>query len=1134
MPAPKTVNPRGQREHWRRRLSTGGGAPSAPVNTAAPSITGSPVVSATLTGSIGSWTGAVSYAWAWQRNGSDIAGASGTGTTVTGYTVQLADVGQALRLRVTATNAGGSTAAFSSAVTGLAAGNQSTFVEQSPAMRVATGSRLLDMKWAMTVPADTNPVWSISPTVSGVSVNASNGEVTVDTAAVIAPTLVTLTATHGGGTVTGTATISVAYPTAVRFGALTLAGAGAVAVGAAGVTISSGNSSGHWQLTTASGHVYLSPSSSGDTADLNAGPYALVLSSGLTVTVTVVAGAHSVATPADMAALTTLDGKTVEMQPGQYAYADTMLPGAATVATTLRAAHADQKPIITSTAVGGLVWARRANITLQDIEIFSSYTPGSGQTGSYALQLTSTFESWLAERCRIRSNLTTVSNPDDHFRALIGSGTMQVSATGTGMRWHDCLFEGGQRGLQQYGNGLVEVIGCWFRDFGYDGLIIGNGTFTNAKINWNRFESPFANAPVKLTASSIVTGGPGVNVITVSDTSSLGSVGANFVLNFLPESAVLPTGTLTAGGAAFVAMTDIPATVLSTTTIRLTGATINTAGSGVVLWKEPPHGDMIQAVAGADYTGMELIGNRMLAGRRDGRTSPTDSQGIFFNDFKTPVIITGLGAGAVDPATDTITVTNATRFGPAGDKTTLFFEGTTVPGGLASNTAYECLIVNDTTIQCLTDITADPAGTFNLRWPQHGAGQHGAYRFRGGIMAYNLLMGTSAHGVGTSVGKDSKMIGNVTLAAPGAPAGGTFPQVENGSEFGGGGAGMLFAQNIAHGYVLGGDGVLARNQLTVAYPGLGTPTYADYLTGPFNPLTIDALTAALTIKAGSAADTASPKIGGPGTGNVDYAARTYTIPAVDASYVATTGPEIHNLVGLPQVANNTDFNWRCWCDTAGATVWWMWSANPTETAAAVKAGTGAALAGSFTVASSTAPNFVQNAVPAGGTRYLHVVGEDGTGRLGVVDTLGPYSVGDRVTVYGDEFTDGTFIGATDTTHWTQQIATLEWDGSTALQLRNTGGAFPEARRRIDGLTIGDVYTIEWQSVVSSGQAGFFAAGTSYTSGYHVNDNRLAGAQSISFTATSTSLFLRYQLRNSAATGAITGRLPYVRLLGGYV
>jgi len=90
-----------------------GPGPEAPVNTVAPSVTGTLMVGQILTVSNGSWTNIpTAYAYQWFRSGGSIVGA-----IAQTYVPVEADVGAALYCEVTATNSGGSTLAQSN-VTG--------------------------------------------------------------------------------------------------------------------------------------------------------------------------------------------------------------------------------------------------------------------------------------------------------------------------------------------------------------------------------------------------------------------------------------------------------------------------------------------------------------------------------------------------------------------------------------------------------------------------------------------------------------------------------------------------------------------------------------------------------------------------------------------------------------------------------------------------------------------------------------------------------------------------------------------------------------------------------------------------------------------------------------------------------
>ena len=102
------------------KASTG---PSAPVNTAVPTIGGSPEEGQTLSATTGSWSGSpTSFSYEWQR----CEGSVGACTAIAGahaktYVLVSADVGHTVRVVVTAEGAGGSASAASARTAAVSA-----------------------------------------------------------------------------------------------------------------------------------------------------------------------------------------------------------------------------------------------------------------------------------------------------------------------------------------------------------------------------------------------------------------------------------------------------------------------------------------------------------------------------------------------------------------------------------------------------------------------------------------------------------------------------------------------------------------------------------------------------------------------------------------------------------------------------------------------------------------------------------------------------------------------------------------------------------------------------------------------------------------------------------------------------
>jgi hypothetical protein len=150
---------------------TYGTSTSPPVNTAAPSISGTVQVGSQLSASTGTWSNSpTSYTYAWQSSASSSGPWSPiSGATSSSYTPVSADQGRYLQVVVTASNAGGSASAASAAVGPVAAQSPpvntalpvvSGTVQVGSALSASTGS------WSNS-PTSYAYVWQSSASASG-------------------------------------------------------------------------------------------------------------------------------------------------------------------------------------------------------------------------------------------------------------------------------------------------------------------------------------------------------------------------------------------------------------------------------------------------------------------------------------------------------------------------------------------------------------------------------------------------------------------------------------------------------------------------------------------------------------------------------------------------------------------------------------------------------------------------------------------------------------------------------------------------------------------------------------------------------------------------------------------------------
>ncbi len=204
----------------------------APANTALPTISGTPKAGSPLSATTGSWSGTppLSYAYQWQSCNSlgsgcvNIAGATGTS-----YTLQPSDVGNTVRVTITATNAAGSAStnsAVSAVVSAVAPANTavptvSGTAQDGQTLSASTGS------WSGTPPFSYAYQWQ-SCNASGAACSnisgATSSTFALGPSSVGSTLRVTVTASNSAGSASGTSTatavVTAVAPTSIAAPAL--------------------------------------------------------------------------------------------------------------------------------------------------------------------------------------------------------------------------------------------------------------------------------------------------------------------------------------------------------------------------------------------------------------------------------------------------------------------------------------------------------------------------------------------------------------------------------------------------------------------------------------------------------------------------------------------------------------------------------------------------------------------------------------------------------------------------------------------------------------------------------------------------------------------------------------------------
>jgi hypothetical protein len=263
-------------------------APTAPVNTGLPVITGSPIAGQVLTASVGAWTQSpTGYTYAWYRAGAPISGA-----TAATYTLVTADVTKTISVKVTATNAIGSTTATSAATAVIGAALTAPVNSVAPVISgTTTQGQVLSVSTGTWSPSPTGYTYQWKRAGSAIS-GATASTYTLVLADVGAVVTCTVTASNGAGSASATSAATAAIAAAPVAPANTVAPAvtGTTTQGQV-LTVSNGTWTG-----SPTGYTYQWKRAGVPISGASASTYALVLADvgqTLTCVVTATNGAGS-------------------------------------------------------------------------------------------------------------------------------------------------------------------------------------------------------------------------------------------------------------------------------------------------------------------------------------------------------------------------------------------------------------------------------------------------------------------------------------------------------------------------------------------------------------------------------------------------------------------------------------------------------------------------------------------------------------------------------------------------------------------------------------------------------------------------------------------------------------------------
>jgi hypothetical protein len=423
----------------------------------------------------------------------------------------------------------------------------------------------------------------------------------------------------------------------LAFGRLTLGQAGAVAITPADGSITSVTLG---TRTTGSDHFEVSgatirPKASTSPSDAQyvwtgctaTGPGGT--SGTFTITVDTEANVYSIAGATELAAVValgvaTVSGKTIKGRHGDYTWTNSTLNNKAFTSEVIITSHDNSNRV--RFLIGSKELRSGTNLTFYRVNFYAEFAVGTSIVSAGGIDLKNTISGLKFSDCQFQSNGSALidagNNPNAIGFRLLKLNTTPVISTG-GLTIIDCYFYGGfQRGLSlpaaTGSTGPVTISRNEIRDFIVDGIVIA-GPMPDLELNDNIIWAPYTVASQQFNVASVDVAN---NRMTL--TQAHGFSGSP-VINVLPTSGSVPGG--------LTAMTDYTCTVIDATTIQFP-VDITSAGSSVIIWEEPPHGDHIQFASGVDTVLKGEIRRNICASiRDDGKTFVDEVQGIFIEDL---------------------------------------------------------------------------------------------------------------------------------------------------------------------------------------------------------------------------------------------------------------------------------------------------------------------------------------------------------------------------------------------------------------------------------------------------------------------------------------------------------------------